>query len=95
VLDLLDLLISPTGVHLFGQGWASSLAVPVFALAGGIVLAFGLAALPAFTTSVTGLVVGVGHLLALTTGDGCRDGGIVVATAAAFFGMWWLAQRLR
>jgi hypothetical protein len=95
VFELVHIVLSPTGVDLLGPFWAASPVTPALAAVATVVISFGLAVIPRLTLSLVGLLVGAANLLALMTGQTCRDLGGVLMIAGMFVLVWWLAQRLR
>lgn len=94
LLDVLDIVLSPTGVDLLGERWGSSPLVGIAAAAGAAVLALGIAVVPGFTASMMGVVVFAATTAELSSGTSCHDAGPLLLIAVVFAAISTLARRL-
>lgn len=95
VLELADLVLRPESTTAIEGSWTAPPVVIVLVTVAAVVLSFGLAALPEFTTSVVGVGVGLANLILLPVADPCHDLTVVVVTAVAFIAVSWATRVFR
>lgn len=95
VLDLLDLLLRPDAFAVVGDRVASTSAAMALGIAAVAILAVGLAMVPEFTTSVTGVAVAAANLWFLSVVESCDDAATILVVAGIFALIALLARGLR